>query len=197
MSRRVHRFQLVAGNLALDFINTVGNRLAEAREDLNSAAAFRRWAQLAGLPATPSRPAVSALQLAELHNIREELHALFLTLANGAEPSRTLLRPLNARLRSAVAARELGGSRGRVRWTWRAVESDPQRLTGEILLSAADLLTSGAFAKVRQCDGDGCGWLFLDRSPAGHRRWCSMADCGNKAKARRHYAQRVSPRASP
>jgi predicted RNA-binding Zn ribbon-like protein len=43
---------------------------------------------------------------------------------------------------------------------------------------------------IEQCEGDVCGWLFLDRSPAGRRRWCSMRDCGNRAKARRHYYTR-------
>ena len=28
---------------------------------------------------------------------------------------------------------------------------------------------------------------ILDESRAGTRRWCSMGDCGNRAKARRHY----------
>jgi len=27
----------------------------------------------------------------------------------------------------------------------------------------------------------------VDESRNGSRRWCSMKDCGNRAKARRHY----------
>ena len=34
-----------------------------------------------------------------------------------------------------------------------------------------------------------CGWLFLDTSRSGRRRWCSMQSCGNRAKARRFYAR--------
>ena len=41
--------------------------------------------------------------------------------------------------------------------------------------------------KVRRCANPECGWLFLDDSRAGKRRWCSMLACGNRAKARRHY----------
>jgi predicted RNA-binding Zn ribbon-like protein len=48
--------------------------------------------------------------------------------------------------------------------------------------AAADLLTSTG--TVAACPGTGCGWLFAD--PRGRRRWCSMALCGNRAKARRH-----------
>jgi predicted RNA-binding Zn ribbon-like protein len=72
-------------------------------------------------------------------------------------------------------------------WTWDTDISRPEYLLGPVLLDAADLLTSGKFAKIRQCSDEACGWLFLDRSQAGKRRWCSMADCGNRYKARRYY----------
>ena len=32
-----------------------------------------------------------------------------------------------------------------------------------------------------------CTWIFLDETKNHSRRWCSMRDCGNRAKARRHY----------
>jgi predicted RNA-binding Zn ribbon-like protein len=59
------------------------------------------------------------------------------------------------------------------------------------LWSASELLVSGDREHVRTCPGHNCGWLFLDRS--GRRRWCLMATCGNRAKARRH-AERLSRR---
>jgi predicted RNA-binding Zn ribbon-like protein len=43
--------------------------------------------------------------------------------------------------------------------------------------------------RLKLCDGPNCSWLFLDTSKAGRRRWCDMADCGNAAKSRRHYAR--------
>jgi predicted RNA-binding Zn ribbon-like protein len=55
--------------------------------------------------------------------------------------------------------------------------------TAPVLWSAAQLLTSADRSLVRACPGDGCGWLFLDRS--GRRRWCAMSTCGNRAKAKR------------
>jgi predicted RNA-binding Zn ribbon-like protein len=48
--------------------------------------------------------------------------------------------------------------------------------------------------RVRQCAHAGCVLYFLDTTPKGNRRWCSMALCGNRAKAARHYA-RARPRA--
>jgi predicted RNA-binding Zn ribbon-like protein len=56
-----------------------------------------------------------------------------------------------------------------------------------VVLAAADLLTSGDRARIHECAGPGCGWLFLDTSRNRRRRWCTMQGCGNRAKARRFY----------
>lgn len=31
-----------------------------------------------------------------------------------------------------------------------------------------------------------CGWLFVDTSKGGRRRWCTMAVCGTSEKVRAH-----------
>jgi predicted RNA-binding Zn ribbon-like protein len=41
-------------------------------------------------------------------------------------------------------------------------------------------------ARLRPCANDECSLFLLDRSKAGSARWCSMATCGNRLKARRH-----------
>ena len=53
-----------------------------------------------------------------------------------------------------------------------------------IAAAVGDLLTSGDVRDVSACPGRGCGWLFTN--PTRRRRWCTMAICGNRAKARRH-----------
>jgi predicted RNA-binding Zn ribbon-like protein len=53
--------------------------------------------------------------------------------------------------------------------------------------AASEALVSAGPARIRACPGRGCGWLFLDRT--GRRRWCTMATCGNRSKARR-FAER-------
>jgi predicted RNA-binding Zn ribbon-like protein len=58
-------------------------------------------------------------------------------------------------------------------------------------LSLATLLEQHPRRAIRSCADEACGWLFLD--PSGRRRWCEMAVCGNRAKARR-YAERHRPR---
>ncbi|AYN43835.1 CGNR zinc finger domain-containing protein [Streptomyces dangxiongensis] len=54
--------------------------------------------------------------------------------------------------------------------------------------SYLDLL-SRAPERIRVCSGTGCVLHFFDTSRNGTRRWCSMAACGNRAKASRHYAR--------
>jgi predicted RNA-binding Zn ribbon-like protein len=52
------------------------------------------------------------------------------------------------------------------------------------------LVAAGDADRLRICANDGCRWVFHDTSPTGRRRWCSMASCGNRAKAARHRARR-------
>jgi predicted RNA-binding Zn ribbon-like protein len=65
-----------------------------------------------------------------------------------------------------------------------------------LLLPVADaignLLTDDDFTLVGRCEGPGCSLVFLDRTKNHRRRWCSIAWCGNRAKAAAHRArQRV------
>jgi predicted RNA-binding Zn ribbon-like protein len=41
--------------------------------------------------------------------------------------------------------------------------------------------------RLRACANGGCQLFLLDRSRGGTGRWCSMSECGNRMKARRHY----------
>ncbi|MCV4932572.1 CGNR zinc finger domain-containing protein, partial [Escherichia coli] len=48
--------------------------------------------------------------------------------------------------------------------------------------------------RIRECPGRNCGWLFLDTSRNGQRRWCSEAECGTPARVARHRAARRQAR---
>ncbi|WP_151481505.1 CGNR zinc finger domain-containing protein [Streptomyces albicerus] len=50
-------------------------------------------------------------------------------------------------------------------------------------------LLSTAPDRIRHCAHESCILHFFDTSRNGTRRWCSMAACGNRAKASRHYAR--------
>lgn len=49
---------------------------------------------------------------------------------------------------------------------------------------AVDLFGGPLGRRVRACAANDCDLLFVDASPPGRRRWCSMQRCGNRAKVR-------------
>ena len=61
--------------------------------------------------------------------------------------------------------------------------------------AAVALLATPNLDRVKECANHAsCGWLFLDQSKNGSRRWCSMDDCGSRDKMRRQYARRRDTR---
>ena len=187
-----YRYQFVAGNLALDFVNTVAYRAdsGKRKDHLQRAEDVQRWASQAQLPdaaAIHSGPLVGTAALRRIRAVREQLFAVFHAIASDDPiPADTVVRLGNA-LHECCAKRYLSIEGGKVHWTWRSGARCTDYFLYPILTAATDLLTSVSRGLVRQCEDTGCGWLFLDRSNARKRRWCSMADCGNRNKARKHY----------
>ncbi|GIF76324.1 CGNR zinc finger domain-containing protein [Asanoa siamensis] len=73
--------------------------------------------------------------------------------------------------------------------TWdTAVPADRELAVRSIL--AWDTLAKEAPGRLRPCANDECRLYLIDRSRANTARWCSMAICGNRMKARRHYQRR-------
>ena len=78
---------------------------------------------------------------------------------------------------------------GRVR-RWES----PEELIDPLVDAAADLICNYDFKLIRSCEGSACCLMFLDRTKAHARRWCSMAVCGNRAKAEAHRARTAQKR---
>jgi CGNR zinc finger/Putative stress-induced transcription regulator len=95
---------------------------------------------------------------------------------------------VNAAADAAPPGPRLGLSGGRP----VAVTPEPSvaAALGRVALDAIDLLAGND--RLRVCAADDCGIRFVDRSPARNRQWCSMRRCGNRTKARRHYAARTT-----
>jgi predicted RNA-binding Zn ribbon-like protein len=66
---------------------------------------------------------------------------------------------------------------------WRLDPEDASGLLAPIAFSASELLLCDDLKRLKQCRS--CGWLFLDKSKGGRRRWCDMKTCGNRAKVTR------------
>jgi predicted RNA-binding Zn ribbon-like protein len=66
---------------------------------------------------------------------------------------------------------------------------DPAHLPGWLAAVNYAELVGATPDRIRRCAHPDCVLHFLDTSARGTRRWCSMAVCGNRAKAARHYAR--------
>ncbi len=51
--------------------------------------------------------------------------------------------------------------------------------------------------RLRACANDECNKFLIDHSKPNSARWCSMATCGNRMKARRHHARQIGSSAGP
>ncbi len=71
----------------------------------------------------------------------------------------------------------------------RVVVEDPADLPAWTAVEDYLQLLARGPSRIRRCAGHGCVLHFYDASRRGDRRWCSMAGCGNRAKAARHYAR--------
>ena len=175
-----------------DLANTLSRRpTADPREDLREYADLVEWGLQAGSiapaggtrcargpPGAPSgarRPGAGA-------RAARAIFAVFSAVAgNRALPAPALDR-VNAALPAALARLRL--DRTGALWTW-ADGGDFDRVLWPVVRAAALLLTGPDRQYVRECAARDCAWLFLDRSRNGTRRWCDMAVCGNREKARR------------
>ena len=91
----------------------------------------------------------------------------------------------------AVLAPELEGvtsvpaiTDGQVAWSLSVA---PERELAVRAILAWDALARHSPGRLRPCANDECRLFLVDRSKANGARWCSMAVCGNRMKARRHY----------
>ncbi|WP_051450193.1 CGNR zinc finger domain-containing protein [Actinospica robiniae] len=168
----------VAGHPVLDFVNTVAWRADESRrvDRVADAAEWARWAARAGLSAS-SLPDETTLR-----GLREALAVVLDALVDGTAPPSGAWDMLRDAFLAAREAAELPPA-----FPLRPV---PATVSGELALLAEELLGDAReLSCLHRCAGPGCGWFFLDRTRNGARRWCSSGDCGNRDRARRHYAR--------
>jgi predicted RNA-binding Zn ribbon-like protein len=201
--RRPPAFELIAGNLCLDFINTLDNRpSAQPKDLLAEYTDLVRFGEDTGFLDVSdanymferSHPASGDMQEALRRAIamREAMYGVFSAIVAKRSVPRNSLGILNAYIQDAAAqARLVEVSPDSRRFEWRFDHlTSPGGLLWPIARAAADLLASDQLAMVRTCSSPTCQWFFLDTSKNHHRRWCSMKSCGNRAKVRRFYAKK-------
>jgi predicted RNA-binding Zn ribbon-like protein len=193
-------FDLSGGALCLDLVNTVSDWPQASKDALPDYRALLAWGRQSGVVADEEaerlarsaarRPDAAARAFRKALDLRARLYRIFAAVAAGNSPSARDLSAFNRLLGEAMQRLQVLPSGGGFAWGWSAQTGALDRVLWPALRSAADLLTSDRRDRVRQCESDTCSWLFIDRSRGGRRRWCDMAVCGNRAKARRYYRRK-------
>jgi predicted RNA-binding Zn ribbon-like protein len=170
--------ELAPGELATlqQFVNTLD--LEDGVELLEAPADLRRW--LTHHELVPAGTRVGDAELRRAIEVREAFRAV-LHANNGAPLDGDAIDTLGAAARAAELT---------VRWDEHGhAELAPARTGldgafGKLLAIAYRARVEGTWERLKACPEHTCGWAFYDRSRNRSSTWCSMAVCGNRAKAR-------------
>ena len=194
-------FDTKAGRLALNFTNTVYERPgydtptpATPIELLKAPGDLLEWCSSVELlpnneVAEISREWKGNLEIAQrtlkkIIALREEIFSTIYSLISERTIRAADLEILNSRIKQLPARRLIKEGRT-FQLTWEA-DLDPfERMSSAIVQDVIELITSEDLSRLRVCGASDCGWIFLDKSTNGKRRWCNMADCGNREKQRK------------
>jgi predicted RNA-binding Zn ribbon-like protein len=191
-------FRIVGGHPALELVNTVSPRVpggaADERDHIPVPAELLSWSRRTELlddhemaavgAAWATVPTTAEQALQATVEIREAVYTVLSRRDESTEVA-AALGLLTLRW-SAAAARSVlvpGGAVAEL-----VVGTSPALMIPDRVVTAAvDLLRTVDLRQLRACpiEDGGCGWLFLDRSRNGSRRWCAMEDCGTRAKIRK------------
>lgn len=159
-------------------VNTLDRHTGD--DTLASPTAAAAWLSRAGLRERLSREDWQDL-LAAREALRTLLSANAGVESSGAEAAAATLRDA-AHVTADVAAD------GRV--TLRGEGEGARRLVADALLAIHDAQVGGTWPRLKVCANPTCRWGFYDASRNRTGAWCSMAECGNRAKAKRFRSRR-------
>jgi predicted RNA-binding Zn ribbon-like protein len=191
-----HGFEYIGGDLAADFTNTRSGRYeAAGHEHIQTYADLVEFARQAGelKPAEAKRLIAEAEQrpgkAAQVHRrgvaLREAIWRAFAQITHEKEPATEDVEVISREAADAFARRQMKRVGASFSWQWPETD-DLTRPLWPIARAASELLTSDADrGYLRECSGDNCAWLYVDRTKNHTRRWCEMETCGNRAKQAR------------
>lgn len=196
-------FKFLGGWLCLDFTNTQNwGRPNPAQERFKGYPDLVWWNYQVGaltaqqtqqlLREADHRPADAAATFKQGLELRQIIHQVFSAIARGLPPEAVDLAALNPILTQILAQSRLVPAAEGFVWAWAGDEQALERVLWPVVWSAAELLTSEKLARLGQCAGESCGWLFIDVSRNHSRRWCEMQHCGNRAKNRQYYRRKTN-----
>ena len=198
----------IAGDLSLDFVNSIGTPVDTVVEWLADGEDLLAWLRQAELvPGEAAATMRANCFPGELDAVAAQARALrewfrnFLVAHRGRSLGPDSLRelePLNRILErddayGAIVARSMETAdrsrTSRLEWLTLRRWRTPDSLLLPIAHAIANLLTSEDLSRVKSCEKPPCTLFFLDRTRTQSRRWCSMTICGNRAKQALHRAR--------
>jgi predicted RNA-binding Zn ribbon-like protein len=199
--RRPPRFELVAGAVCLDFVNTLDDRFTpDAKELLKHYVDLARFAEDTGIlgdqqvdrlmTKSMQYPDEARRAVASAVGLREAISEIFYALARKKPVPSAALMILNQHVKEAAQHLALVVGKQRFEWKFEADSYDLFAPLWPIARDAAELLASERVEFVRACASKTCEWIFLDESKNHRRRWCDMTKCGNRAKVKRFYVRK-------
>ena len=185
--------KLIGERLCLDFTNTVGGRNGSEIifDKLKSYDDLVAWSVHAGIlnrtDANKLNKKGSQGVVKRALRLREAIYRICIAALKRESPNSADLKLLNQEIHEA-RNHEFVDSSFRIRI--KSTNNDLDQILWPVALSARELLTSEDLKRLQQCDGENCGWLFVDTSKNHTRQWCDMSDCGNRAKVRKFRSKR-------
>jgi predicted RNA-binding Zn ribbon-like protein len=171
----------LGGPVWINFANSLVLASKGMSDVTGSADALIWWLGGMGLSALNQ---LDAQDLALAASLRETLARVLDNVQAGNAQSHEDLDFLNAVLRDQKTWQELEQlETGKIVVRERRSTDTIQQALGPVVHSLSDTLTKGDPARLRTCAHPDCVLRFYDDSKNGSRRWCSMSDCGNRAKA--------------
>jgi predicted RNA-binding Zn ribbon-like protein len=174
--------------LVRSFVNTLD--VEEGVDELADPASLVAWLREHGL--MRGRTATRA-ELERARRVREALRTLLLA-NNGLSTRKHAGAVLDAAARRSGLGVRFRPAGSRLEPTAGGVEG----ALGRLLAIVAAAMLDSTWARLKACRADDCRWAFYDHARNHSRTWCSMAVCGNRAKARAYRSRRSrSPSATP
>jgi predicted RNA-binding Zn ribbon-like protein len=177
----------VGDHAAIDFINTVHMVSGVLTDTLHSDGDVRRWMARSGLPLAGSSKRWVDGEL--LHAARQLRDIAAQGLERRKAKKKFSVQKLNAFLSHALSYPQLAAEGPQFGIKRSYMARTPQEFLAPVAESVADLLANADFDLIHQCAGEKCVLWFYDRTKSHHRRFCSAAVCGNRAKVSAYRAR--------
>jgi predicted RNA-binding Zn ribbon-like protein len=199
----IDQMRLDGGTFCLDFVNTIPDRVDGSNRDhlgnFNDLIYWARKAKVidnAGFSALEKSGGTNERKakdfFTEAVNLRTLIYAIFQPVSQGHKVKPADLDAFNKLGSRYFSFLGISAQKDGFAEQWNFETGNFHAVTAPIFKSAYELLLSDKLGRVKECPN--CGWLFLDTTKNGRRRWCSMQDCGSNVKALEYYYRKKKER---